>query len=298
MARAFQQYRHARSFDGFGHSMSSVALEREPKGTALRSATTQFYGRHVRLAGFACWFISFVALMLFWEWIVIYLDVPPVVLPRPTAIMQALWLDIADGTTLRDFGTTLTEVVLGFTFGSTIGFSLALLIGEFKWARWTIYPYIVGLQSIPKIAIAPLVLVWFGFGIEPKVILICIASAFPVLVNTVAGLDRIPSEQLDLMRAFCARRWQLFLRVKLPSCLPMTFAGLELAMVYSLLSAVIAEFLGADSGLGYRIMFYNTRLEMAPQFGALIALATLGFFLSLFVRKVGRTLIFWDKGQR
>ncbi len=98
----------------------------------------------------------------------------------------------------------------------------------------------------------------------PKVILVMIASLFPVLVNTVAGLDRIPQEQLDLDEAFCAKRSRLFLRVKLPSSPPDDLAGLELAIVLSLLSAVIAGFLGASSGLGFRVMFYNTRLEPAP----------------------------------
>lgn len=247
--------------------------------------------------GIVWWGLSFLALLLAWEQLVILLQVPEIVVPRPSLVAVSLWVNIADGTYFFDLLTTLQEVLVGFVIGSGLGFGLALLIGEFGWARALLYPYVIGLQSIPKAALAPMLLVWFGFGMTSKIILVVLSAMLPTLVNTLAGLQRIDRDQLDLMRAYCAARGPLFMRVKLPSCLPMMFAGLEVAVVTSLISAVVSEFLGSRSGLGYRIMVFNSNLDMAGEFSALIVLALLGFFLHWLVHVIGRRVIFWG-GER
>jgi NitT/TauT family transport system permease protein len=116
---------------------------------------------------------------------------------------------------------------------------------------------------------------------------------FPVLINTLSGLERTDPDQLDMLRAYCGRRWRVFMRVKLPSALPALFAGLELAIVLAIIAAVVSEFLGAVGGLGYRILTYNTDLDMAGEFAALAVLSLTGFVLHGIVRLVGQRLVFW-----
>jgi NitT/TauT family transport system permease protein len=179
--------------------------------------------------------------------------------------------------------------------GSVVGFLLALVISEFRPVRTIIYPYVIGLQSVPKTALAPMFLIWFGFGIQSKVALVVSTVFFPVLINTLSGIERTDPDQLDMLRAYCGKRWRIFLRVKLPSALPALFAGLELAIVLAIIAAVVAEFLGAVGGLGYRILTYNTNLDMAGEFAALAVLSVTGFFLHAMVRMIGQRVVFWGR---
>jgi NitT/TauT family transport system permease protein len=181
--------------------------------------------------------------------------------------------------------------------GSNVGTVLALLSSEFRIVRVILYPYVIAFQSMPKTALAPMFLIWFGFGIESKIAQVILASFFPVFVNMLSGLSRIDADQLDMMRAFCGKRWKVFAAVKLPSALPSLFSGLELAIVFSLLSAVVAEYLGSTAGLGHRILQLNTNLEMASEFAALILLSIVGFTLHAIVRACGDFIIFWGKGR-
>jgi NitT/TauT family transport system permease protein len=144
---------------------------------------------------------------------------------------------------LNDLAVTMREVLVGFFVGSVVGFLLALVISEFRPVRTIVYPYVIGLQSVPKTALAPMFLIWFGFGIESKVALVVSTVFFPVLINTLSGIERTDPDQLDMLRAYCGRRWRIFLRVKLPTALPPLFAGLELAIVLAVIAAVVSEFL-------------------------------------------------------
>jgi NitT/TauT family transport system permease protein len=186
-------------------------------------------------------------------------------------------------------------VLIGFLGGSFVGFFLALVISEFRPVRTIVYPYVIGLQSVPKTALAPMFLIWFGFGMESKVALVVSTVFFPVLINTLSGIERTDPDQLDMLRAYCGRRWRVFLRVKLPSALPALFAGLELAIVLAIIAAVVSEFLGAVGGLGYRILTYNTNLDMAGEFAALAVLSVTGFVLHAIIRVVGQRLVFWGR---
>lgn len=240
------------------------------------------------------WFLASLVLLLVWiEWFVVYHDVPNVVFPRPSAVFVAFWTDLTDGTYLANVGITLYAIGLGFLLGGVLGFGLALLITEISMARKIVYPYVIALQSVPKVALAPLFVVWFGFGLESKVALTTMSTFFPVLVTTLSGLDNTDRDLLDLMKAYSARRRWIFLRVKLPSALPFLFAGLELAIILSVVATVVAEFIGASKGLGYLVLLYNTRLDIGAEFGGLIALSLLGFVLHWAVKSIGDRLIFW-----
>jgi NitT/TauT family transport system permease protein len=242
---------------------------------------------------FAAWLLSAIVLLCFWQWYTKKFDVSPAIFPSPLEVWQSLRANLADGTFTKDLVVTLREVLIGFFGGSFVGFFLALVISEFRPVRTIVYPYVIGLQSVPKTALAPMFLIWFGFGIQSKVALVVSTVFFPVLINTLSGLERTDPDQLDMLRAYCGRRWRIFMRVKLPSALPALFAGLELAIVLAIIAAVVSEFLGAVGGLGYRILTYNTNLDMAGEFAALAVLSLTGFVLHAMVRLLGQRLVFW-----
>lgn len=265
-----------------------------PADQARQAAWLRTRTKMLRLGA---WLLSAVLLVLFWDWYVVYNGVSPAVFPRPGAVWTSLYLNILDGTFINDLSVTLREVMIGFSVGSVVGFLLALVISEFTPVRTILYPYIIAFQSVPKTALAPMFLIWFGFGIESKVALVISSVFFPVLVNTLSGIERTDPDQLDLLRAYCGRRWRVFLRVKLPSALPPLFAGLELGIVLSMISAVVAEFLGSLGGLGYRILTYNTSLDMAGQFAAIAVLSVTGYLLHTIVRLIGQRVVFWGRAK-
>jgi NitT/TauT family transport system permease protein len=246
---------------------------------------------------FIAWLISAVLLIWFWQWYVAEFDVSPAVFPSPAAVWEALYLNLADGTFISDLAYTMEEVLIGFFGGSTVGFLLALIISEFRPVRTILYPYVIAFQAVPKTALAPMFLIWFGFGIESKVALVISTVFFPVLINTLSGLERTDPDQLDMLRAYCGKRWRIFLRVKLPSAMPPLFAGLELSIVLAIIAAVVSEFLGAVGGLGYRILTFNTSLDMAGQFAALILLSLTGFILHAIVKYIGNRVVFWGRAR-
>jgi NitT/TauT family transport system permease protein len=248
-----------------------------------------------KAARFGTWLVSAILVVIFWRWYTEKFDVSPAVFPGPLQVWQSLWINLKDGTFLNDLAVTMREVLVGFSVGSLVGFFLALVISEFRPVRTIVYPYVIGLQSVPKTALAPMFLIWFGFGIESKVALVVSTVFFPVLINTLSGIERTDPDQLDMLRAYCGRRWRIFLRVKLPTALPPLFAGLELAIVLAIIAAVVSEFLGAVGGLGYRILTYNTNLDMAGEFAALTVLSVTGFVLHAIVRLVGQRLVFWGR---
>ncbi|MGR3454451.1 ABC transporter permease [Pseudooceanicola sp.] len=250
-----------------------------------------------RLRDFAIWLASAVVLLIVWQYLVVTLEVSPAVFPTPVAVWESLYVNIMDGTFLRDLWFTMKEVMIGFFGGASVGFLLALAISEFRPIRVLLYPYVIAFQSVPKTALAPMFLIWFGFGIESKVALVVSTVFFPVLVNTLAGLERTDPDQLDLLRAYCGKRARVFMRVKLPSALPSVFAGLELGVVLALIMAVVSEFLGAVGGLGYRIMIFNTNLDMAGQFAAIIVLSIVGYILHFIVRQIGERVVFWGRAK-
>jgi len=246
---------------------------------------------------FLAWLASAILLIMFWQWYVTHFEVSPAIFPTPLAVWESLVVNIGDGTFISDLFITLKEVVIGFVLGASVGFLLSLAISEFRPVKTILYPYVVAFQSVPKSALAPMFLIWFGFGIESKVALVVAAVFFPVLINTLSGLERTDPDQLDMLRAYCGKRWRVFLRCKLPSAMPPLFAGLELAIVLAMISAVVSELLGSVGGLGYRILTFNTNLEMAGQFACLILLSLTGFTLHSIVKFVGNRVIFWGRAR-
>jgi NitT/TauT family transport system permease protein len=277
------------SASGAGASLA-VARGRPP-------ARGDFARARLQALRFGAWAASAFLLLAFWSWYVANYDVSPAVFPPPQAVWQSLSANILDGTFIFDLATTMNEVMIGFFAGSALGFLLALVISEFRPVRTILYPYVISFQAVPKTALAPMFLIWFGFGIESKIALVISTVFFPVLVNTLSGLERTDPDQLEMLRAYCGRRWRVFMRVKLPSAMPPLFAGLELAIVLAMIAAVVSEFLGAVGGLGYRILIYNTSLDMAGEFAGLIVLSATGFVLHAIVKRIGRRVVFWGHAR-
>jgi NitT/TauT family transport system permease protein len=237
--------------------------------------------------------LVFVVFVGAWEWVVRALSIPAFLVPAPSMVASALSRGVRSGLYLSNFWATLYEALMGFVIAAVSGIMLGAVIAQFRVIERTFYPYLVALQTLPKIAIAPLVIVWFGFGISSKVIIAATVAFFPVLVNVIVGLKTIDSAKLDLMRSLRASRWQTFRLVTFPNALPFVFAGLDIAIVFSVLGAIVGEFVGAQQGLGNLILQFNVALDIAGVFAVLILLSVMGVALHLIMQAVQKHVIFW-----
>ena len=237
--------------------------------------------------------LLFVVFVGSWEWVVRAWTIPAFLVPAPSTVAGALARGVRSGLYLANFWVTLCEALLGFVIAAVAGTVLGAVIAQFRVVEQTFYPYLVALQTLPKIAIAPLIIVWFGFGISSKVIVAATVAFFPVLVNVIVGLKTIDPAKLDLMRSLRASRWQTFRLVTFPNALPFVFAGLDIAIVFSVLGAIVGEFVGAQKGLGNLILQFNVSLDIAGVFAVLILLSVMGVALHLIMQAVQKHVIFW-----
>lgn len=238
-------------------------------------------------------YVFFALVMVFWHMIVRVLEVSPLIFPGPIQVTQSLYKGLITGEFLPHLGITLYEILAGFVIGAILGFLLGAAIGQIQLVEALIYPYVVAFQTMPKVAIAPLFVVWFGFGATSKVVITATIVFFPVLANTVVGLRSAPRDQVDLMHAFTASKWQVFRMVRLPQSLPYIFAGLDIGIVLAVIGAIVGEFVGAQSGLGYLILQRNFSLDTAGVFAILVVLSSIGIGLHALVRTVAKKIIFW-----
>jgi NitT/TauT family transport system permease protein len=235
----------------------------------------------------------FIAIMLIWETSVTLLEVPSFIVPAPSAVAKTFFSGVVSGAYVDDFLVTAFEAVSGFGMGSLMGLALGTIIVMFPFLERIIYPYVVALQSVPKVAVAPLLVVWFGFGMSSKIIIVALVSLFPVLVNVIAGLRSVDEERLDLLRALGASKWQIFWHLRFPSSLPFFFAGLNTAIVLSVIGAIVGEFVGATKGIGFRILQANYALDIAGAFALFLVLSLMGLTLHSILKFTERRVVFW-----
>lgn len=240
-----------------------------------------------------------VVVLLVWQYGVVWLDVPTYILPPPSEVVAALWKGLDAGLLSRGgywlhTGVTLSEVLLGFVIGSSAGLILGTIISQVRIIEATFSLYLVAIQSLPKIALAPIIVLWFGFGLTSKVVIICLLTFFPLLVNSMAGFRAVEPERIELMRAIGANPWQMFWKVRLPSALPYIFAGLDMAAVFAVVGAVVGEFVGAQRGLGVLILSMNASMDTAGTFSVFIILSLIGILLHGILRIVQRRVLFWS----
>jgi NitT/TauT family transport system permease protein len=238
-----------------------------------------------------------VFVLALWQLAVTAGQIPPFLVPAPLRVARALVNAFRSGVLAPAIGVTLYETLAGFVLGSGLAIVLGFLIAYSRLCKLGLYPYVVAFQSIPKVAIAPLIVVWFGFGLTSKIVTAALVALFPVLVNTIAGLEAADAGHLELMRAVCATRWQTFLWVRWPACLPYLFAGLEAGLIFSLIGAIVAEFVGSKAGLGTYILNLQFNMDTAGVFAGLIVLSIVGVALNALLRLTGRKLIFWTRSD-
>ncbi len=242
--------------------------------------------------------LLFVASVASWEGIVRGLAIPPFILPAPSQVALALWRGLSSGLYLRHLSVTLLETLLGFALGSALGFFLGTAVAMSRWVEYFLYPYIVMFQSLPKVALAPLILIWFGLGLTSKVVNAALVAFFPLLVNTMVGLRSTDEDRVNLMRSLHASDAQIFWMLRLPNALPFVMAGLDVAMIFALIGAIVAEFVGAQSGLGMLIQSMNFSMDVSGQFSVLLILSLLGLALNRTLTLIRRRLLFWDPSEK
>ena len=239
-----------------------------------------------------------VASLAVWEAVVRLLRIPAFILPPPSQVGAALYRGTVSGIYLEHFWITLAETLLGFALGSVIAFVVGTALAASRSVEYYLYPFIVMFQSVPKVALAPLVVIWFGLGITSKVVSAALIAFFPLLVNTVVGLRSADEDRVDLMRSLSASELQIFRMLRLPSALPFIMAGLEVAMVFSLVGAIVGEFVGAEAGLGMLIQSRNFSMDVAGEFALLFILGVMGLALNAILVSIRRRVLFWDPSQK
>ena len=244
-----------------------------------------------------------ILVLLVWESAVRALNIPRLLVPAPSQIAQAL----VAGLVLAPFAAngflynglfTLGEAFGGFLIGGIIGIALGAVLSQSRTLEELLLPYIVALQSMPRIALAPLVLVWVGLGPASKLLIVFLVTFFPVFVNSLAGFRDADPERLEMLRSLGASNWQLFRLVRLPSALPLVFAGLDIAIVYSLIGGVVGEMLGSSVGLGQLLVQMMNAIDTAGMFAVFLVLAAFGILLSQLMRALKRRVLFWAASER
>ena len=242
--------------------------------------------------------MMFVATIAGAELVIRLLEIPPFILPPPSSVAIALWRGLSSGIYFQHWVVTMTETLLGFLLGGTLGLVIGTLVALNRWVELLLYPYVVAFQSLPKVALAPLMAIWFGVGITSKVVNAALIAFFPLLVNVIAGLRSADEDRVNLMRALAASETQIFWKLRLPSALPFIIAGIDVAIVFSLIGAIVGEFVGANEGLGYLMRSYNFELDVSGSFSILIILAATGLALHKAVTGLRRRALFWDPSEK
>ena len=226
-----------------------------------------------------CSWLLLLALLAGWELASRASGVSALVLPAPSAVMKSLWMGLSTGYLWPHIRATGLELVLGLFAGCLIGFASGVAMAESALLQRVLKPYIVVSQVIPKLALAPLFIVWFGFGMTSTVVITALISFFPLMENTVTSLQQVDPQRLELFRMLGATRRQTLLRLKLPAGLPGILAGLRVAVVLALVGEVVGEFIGASQGLGALIIASQGMMDTPLMFAVLVVIAALGMLL-------------------
>ena len=235
----------------------------------------------------------FVTMLLVWHFGVVLLGVKEFILPTPLAAIQTLFQ--AKYRWPSNFMATFYEVVGGFLVSALVGVILGIAIVWSDRLKRTILPFLVFLNSLPKIAVAPLFMIWFGYGILPNILIVFLISFFPVVINTATGLVAVEEDLLDLVRCLHATKWQKMRKVQLPNSLPYIFSGLKIAATTAVTGAIVGEFVASDKGLGSVIIASQTTLATPVIFGSLILITIIGMALFGFVGIMERILMPWER---
>jgi NitT/TauT family transport system permease protein len=229
-----------------------------------------------------------------WHYAVELFDISVFIIPAPMDVIDELWKMVSSGDVFSDLGYTLGNMFAGFAIGGALGVLVGGTLAMSASLERVLHPYLIAIQTFPKIAIVPVLTIWFGFDETPKIIVAAILAFFPIMVNTYAGMLAAERDEIDLMRSLKATPVQVFLKLRLPRALPSILAGVELASVYAMLGAVTAEFLGSSAGLGQLIQIKSSHLQTDAVFAVLVIFAIVGVALYELVRWVRKLLVYWQ----
>jgi NitT/TauT family transport system permease protein len=251
--------------------------------------------RDRRIASILLPLVTVAILLIVWQYATVWFDVPAYLVPTPLAVLGALRHGLIDGVLWPDVWATTIAVVIGYVAGCASALVLAALVSESWILDRAIYPLVIAFQSVPKVALAPLIIVWFGFDLGSKVVMIALICFFPCFVNAVVGLRSYNPNLVDLYRGFSASRRQIFFAVKLPSAAGAIFAGLEISIVLALLGAVVAELVASRRGLGHVIESSAVDFNVAMMFACVVILSVIGVIGSQIVTTLHRRIAFWER---
>jgi NitT/TauT family transport system permease protein len=242
--------------------------------------------------------LGVVAIVLFlglWEALVHWGHYPSFILPPPAMVAARFWLALADGSLWFHLGVTLGEIFGGLALGLALAICMGYVLAKSPALERVVSPYIVASQSVPIVALAPLLVIWFGVGSLSKILVCALIVFFPVLVNTIVGIRSVEPDLHDLMRSLQATRWQIFTRLEIPAALPVLFGGLKIGVTLSVVGAVVGEFVGADRGLGFLINLGRGIFDTPLMFVALFTLAIVAISLYGSVLLLEHWLLAWKR---
>lgn len=238
--------------------------------------------------------LVFVIFITIWEMSVRFGWVSALILPSPFAVIVAWWdLAIVRGIIWSHFFTTLTEVLVGFVIGAGFGVTIAVISAINMRFRRLVSPYMVALQVTPRIAIAPIIVAWLGFGMEPKMAIAAIICFFPMFINALTGLMQVDHENLEMFESMRASKWQIFRHLQLPGAMPVIMAGFKTGISLALIGAIVGEFVSASEGIGVLIQRFSFQLLLPQAFASLIMLTAMGLLLYGLATFADRHIVFW-----
>ena len=230
--------------------------------------------------------------LIVWEVLGAAANIPAVILPRPSRIGRLIaerWPLL-----LKHAYPTTVQSIVGFLYAVVVGVGLGILVSFSRWFREAVYPLIIAFQVVPKVALAPVFILWFGLGGTARLVLAFFIAFFPMVVNTFTGLDSVDPTMIRMARAFHATRFTIFRKIQLPHALPSIFGGLKISITFAVIGIVVAEFVTAQEGLGYLIVFSEGNLDTPMMMGALVVLSVLGILLYSAVVGLEKLCIWWE----
>ncbi len=231
-----------------------------------------------------------------WQILVMIFRIKEYIVPSPISIFANLFLPELSLKYhwLKHIQTTVTEILIGFSTTALIAILIASIMNWSRLLNTIITPLIAFLNTLPKIALAPLLLVWFGYGVLPNAMIAVLVSFFPIVINTTTGLNDVEQDLLDLVRYLHASKWQVFIKIRIPNALPYIFAGLKISTTLCVVGAIVGEFVASERGLGYLIKDSQAAIDTPPMFASLILISTFGLCLFGLIQLSKSLLMRWD----
>jgi len=238
--------------------------------------------------------LIFLLMISVWEMSVRVSAVPVFVLPPPSLIVAQLAKLLGSPIFWFNLAYSMQEMLLGYALAVLMAAMLGVAISQIRLLQLGLMPYIVAFQTIPTIALAPIFLQWFGYGMASKVVMAALIAFFPILINVIAGLQSAKQEEIEMIKSFGASRRQILLKIKIPNALPFIFTGLDLGIVFALIGVTVAEFVGAQHGLGKMLLQLNEQFNIAGMFAILLVLALIGVIMHALIEYARRKIVFWS----